>query len=106
MNQQPVNWRSPNGPEFEWDPVKAQANLRKHGVPFLIACEAFKDDNRLEIPDFSIEYGEERWIVLGLVGQTILSVVFTERGERIRLISARRADTDEKRTYWTGGVQA
>ena len=92
--------------EFEWDPAKAQANLRKHKVPFLIACEAFKDGNRLEFPDFSSEYGEERWIALGRVGQTILSVVFTERGERIRLISARRADTNEQRTYWTGGAPA
>jgi len=92
--------------ESEWDPEKANTTLRKHKVPILMACEAFKDGNRLEFPDFSSEYGEERWIVLGRVGQTILSVVFTERGERIRLISARRADTDEQRTYWTGGASA
>jgi hypothetical protein len=92
--------------EFEWDPAKAQANQRKHKVPFLIACEAFKDGNRLELADFSDEYEEERWIVLGRVGRTILSVVFTERGERIRLISARRADPNERRTYWTGETPA
>lgn len=106
MKLQTAYWRMPIGLEFEWDPAKAQANLRKHKVPFLISCEAFKDGNRLEFPDFSSEYGEERWIALGRVGQTILSVVFTERGERIRLISARRADTNEQRTYWTGGVPA
>jgi uncharacterized DUF497 family protein len=104
--EQPVIWRAPNGSEFEWDLAKAQANLRKHKVPFLIACEAFKDDSRLEFPDFSSEYGEDRWILLGRVSQTILSVVFTERGVRIRLISARRADTNEQRTYWTGGAPA
>jgi uncharacterized DUF497 family protein len=106
MMQLPIVWQAPNGSEFEWDPPKAQANLRKHKVPFLVACEVFKDGNRLELPDISSEYGEDRWIFLGRVGLTILSVVFTERGERIRLISARRADTNEQRTYWTGGVPA
>jgi uncharacterized protein len=106
MNLPSVIWPAPNGLEFEWDPAKAQANLRKHKVPFLIACEAFKDGNRLELPDFSDEYEEERWIVLGRVGRTILSVVFTERGERIRLISARRADPNERRAYWAGEIPA
>jgi len=96
-----MQWQMPNGLEFEWDAAKAQTNLRKHKVPFVIACETFKDGNRIELPDFSSEYGEERWIVLGRVGQTILSVVFTHRGERIRLISARRADPNEQRIYWT-----
>jgi uncharacterized DUF497 family protein len=96
----------PNGPEFEWDPAKAQANLRKHKVPFLIACETFKDGGKLELPDSSSEYGEERWIALGRVGRAILSVVFTQRGERIRLISARRANRNEQRTYWTGDIPA
>ena len=90
--------------EFDWDPAKTKANLRKHKVPFPMACEAFKDGNLLELPDFSLEHDEERWIVLGRVGQTILSVVFTQRGERIRLISARRADSNEQRAYWTGEI--
>jgi uncharacterized DUF497 family protein len=106
MSPKSVVWHAPNGMEFEWDSAKAQVNLRKHKVPFLIACEAFKDSNRLELPDFSDEYEEERWILLGRVGRAILSVVFTERGERIRLISARRANRDEQRTYWTGEIQA
>jgi uncharacterized DUF497 family protein len=46
--------------EFEWDPAKVQANLRKHKVPFLMACEVFKDSNRLERVDASGYYGEER----------------------------------------------
>jgi uncharacterized DUF497 family protein len=92
--------------EFEWDPAKAQANLRKHKVPFLMACEAFKDASRLEHLDASSYYGEERWIVLGRVEQTILFVVYTQRGQRIRLISARRANRDEQRRYWTGDLSA
>jgi len=46
--------------EFDWDPAKAKINLRKHMVPFLIACEVFKDVNRLERLDTSGQYGEER----------------------------------------------
>jgi len=92
--------------EFDWDHAKAQTNLRKHRVPFLKACEVFKDGSRLELADVSGDYGEERWIVLGRAGQKILSVVYTQRGQRIRLISARRADRNEQRTYWTGDLSA
>ena len=92
--------------EYEWDDAKAQTNLRKHKVPFLMACEVFKDDNRLERPNTSSDCDEERWIVLGLVGHTILSVVYTQRGRRIRLISARRAGRNEQRSYWTGDIPA
>jgi hypothetical protein len=92
--------------QYEWDPAKAQANLRKHKVPFLMACEVFKDSSRLERLDVSSDYDEERWIVLGRVEQTILSVVFTQRGQRIRLISARRANRNEQQNYWTGDISA
>jgi hypothetical protein len=106
MKLQKVHWRVPNGLEFEWDPAKAASNLRKHKVPFLRACEIFMDPGRVEHPDFSGECDEERWIPLGRVGHTILSVVFTMRGGVIRLISARRANRDEQRTYWTGEIPA
>jgi hypothetical protein len=92
--------------EYDWDPAKAQTNLRKHKVSFLIACEVFKDDLRLERPDTSSEYGEERWIVIGRVEQMILFVVYTQRGKRTRLISARRATHYEQRNYWIGNIQA
>jgi uncharacterized protein len=92
--------------EFEWDPAKAKSNLRKHSVPFLMACEIFKDESRVERADASGEHGEERWIVLGRIGHTILSVVCTQREEQVRLISARKANRDEERIYWTGDVSA
>ena len=92
--------------EFEWDPAMALANLRKHKVPFPIACEVFKDDLRLERPDISGDYDEERWIVLGRVEQTILSVVYTQLQQRIRLISARRATRNEQQTYRIGDISA
>ena len=106
MERQIVNWQSPSGMEFEWNSAKAQTNLRKHKVPFLIACEVFKDDLRLERIDASGDYGEERWIVLGRVEKTILSVVYTHREPRIRLISARRATRHEEQTYWAGDIPA
>jgi uncharacterized DUF497 family protein len=92
--------------EFDWDPAKAQANLRKHGVPFHKACQVFKDAERLEQLDFSGDHTEERWDVLGRVEQTILFVVYTQRGQRIRLISARRATRNEQRSYWIGDIPA
>jgi uncharacterized DUF497 family protein len=92
--------------EFEWDPDKAKSNLRKHRVPFLMACEVFKDEARVEREDVSGNHDEDRWLVLGRIGHTILSVVCTQREERIRLISARRANRNEQRTYWTGDLPA
>jgi uncharacterized DUF497 family protein len=92
--------------EYEWDPAKAQANLRKHGIPFHKDCQVFKDAGRLEQLDFSSHHDEERWDVLGRVEQTILYVVFTQRDQRIRLISARRATRNEQRSYWLGDIPA
>jgi hypothetical protein len=86
--------------EFEWDSRKAQANLRKHGVPFRFASAVFLDKRRLERVDTSEEYGEDRWITVGLAGDIELTVVYTTRGERIRIISARKADRYEREAYW------
>lgn len=61
--------------EFEWNPAKAEANLRKHKVPFVKAIEIFKDPMRVERPDESEVDGEDRWLVLGSVEQRILLVV-------------------------------
>lgn len=92
--------------EFEWDPAKAQSNLRKHMVPFLMACEVFKDGNKPECLDATSDYGEERWAAIGLVEQTVLFVVYTQREQRVRLISARRATRNEQRNYWIGEIPA
>lgn len=92
--------------EFEWDPAKALANMRKHKVPFLLACEVFGDENRVERPDDSDDEEEERWIVLGRVEERVLTVVYTKRGTRIRLISARRGTRNEDRIYWTGDLHS
>jgi len=92
---------------FEWDPAKAQSNLRKHGVSFDLATLVFSDPFALIRQD-RIEGGEYRWQALGMVeGDLLLLVVHTVREEDrngdiievIRIISAREADRAEKRQY-------
>jgi uncharacterized DUF497 family protein len=86
---------------FEWDEVKAKANLAKHGVGFPLARRVFADVYRLEVAEDG-EYDEDRWITVGLVDSQELVVCYTMRGERIRLISARRAEEHERERYWHG----
>src|SRR5665213_1876787 len=86
--------------EFEWDDAKAASNLRTHGVSFVQAMAAFTDAFGVEQIDDREEYGEERCILAGMVAGLILTVVYTERDERIRIISARRATKDEQDDYY------
>jgi uncharacterized DUF497 family protein len=90
--------------EFEFDPEKAIVNLQIHKVNFEDAALVFADLMRIERRDDSQENiaGEERWQTLGKVGK-VLFVVYTERGEKIRLISARIANKAEKRSYYGHG---
>ena len=85
--------------ESEWDPAKARANFTKHGVRLADAVTALEDDSALTIRDLSLE-GEERWVTMGLdASGRLLVVVYTWRGERVRLISARQATPHERRQY-------
>lgn len=86
--------------EIEWDPAKAAANNRKHGVSFDQAALAFRDIFAVEWIDTRKCYGEERVILVGTSEGRKLTVVYTERGERIRIISARRATKDEQNRYY------
>ncbi len=87
--------------DFEWDAEKAQKNLEKHGVRFEIASAVFIDPNRITVIDDRFDYGEERLVTLGQTYDGILVVVTTERdeGQVIRIISARKANKRERRTY-------
>ena len=87
-------------PDFEWDPAKAEANFRKHRVRFEHAVLACEDAFALIEQDTSEEYGEERFILIGRALDGILTVIYTERGERWRIISAREANEYERRTYY------
>jgi hypothetical protein len=85
---------------FEWDPDKADANLRKHGVSFDEGTEAFGDPLSLNMPDPDHSAHEERFLVLGLSRRGRLLVVsYAERGPRTRLLSARLASRSERRRY-------
>ena len=85
--------------EFEWDDAKARANARKHGVAFERAKLAFADPYAVAAVDEREDYGEERWILLGVAEGPLLFVVYAERGDRIRIISARRATRHEQGIY-------
>lgn len=85
--------------DCEWDPAKAKANLTKHGIHFADAVSVLEDDSALTIRDPYSE-DEERWITIGMdVLGRLLVVVYTWRGERVRLISARQATPQERRQY-------
>jgi uncharacterized protein len=86
-------------PEFEWDAGKEATNLQKHGVSFAQAAVAFSDPFAVEWIDDRRDYGEERVILLGMTGGQVLTVVYTERETRIRIISARRATRYEQEIY-------
>ena len=85
---------------FEWDASKAESNLRKHRVSFEEAASAFADPFSLTIADPDHSADEERWVLLGLTYLNRLVVVaHAERGDNMRLISARLATSAERRIY-------
>lgn len=84
---------------IEWDPTKAKSNLSNHGISFSDVEPAFYDEFALSMPDpFSIS--EERFVLIGRDALSrVLTIVYTYRGEQIRLISARPATKAERSTY-------
>ena len=84
---------------FEWDAAKSRANLTKHGVEFADAVAVFEDDLALTRPDTESR-GESRFVTLGVDGfGRLLVVVFTEHEARVRIISARLATKQERKSY-------
>lgn len=86
--------------EFEWGEDKAARNLRKHHIRFEDALPAFRDPFAIEFEDDRFDYGEPRYILIGMVEPDVLVVVHTERNDRIRIISARKAEPNERRWYY------
>ena len=85
---------------FEWDPEKARENEQNHEVSFAEASEIFEDDHSSSVrdPDHSLE--EDRYLIFGVSkGGKYLVVSYTERGDRVRLISARPMTPRERRAY-------
>lgn len=85
---------------FEWDAAKAEANRKKHGVSFELATTVFRDSFAVDRVDERGDYAEERFVIIGVAeNKILLSVAYTEREDRIRLISARRATQNEQDDY-------
>ena len=84
--------------KFEWDPEKEQENIRLHGINFTDASQAFYDYFRMERHDDDSSTDEERWQTMGFFND-VLFVVYTERGDITRIISARVAEPFERKIY-------
>jgi len=88
---------------YEWDPEKAEANLRKHGVSFEEAATVFLDPLAVTYPDPDHSDEEDREITIGHSGkQRVLFVSHCQRGDRIRLLSARKATQRERKGHEEG----
>jgi uncharacterized DUF497 family protein len=82
-----------------WDPAKNEENKRNHHIAFEDAATVF-DGPTLEKYDGREDYGEDRWVATGLMrGRLVVVVVYTERGEVTRLISARKGESYERKEY-------
>lgn len=86
--------------KFEWDSYKEVTNLQKHGLLFEDAAIVFGDEMRTENFDGREAYGEDRFKTVGLAGGVELAVLYTMRGDAVRIISARKAEPYERHSYW------
>jgi uncharacterized protein len=85
--------------QFEWDESKNLENVRKHEIDFADVPEMF-DGSMLIEPDDRFDYGEDRWLGIGFLGNGVAVVVWTEcYGDVIRIISARRANRYEQQQF-------
>jgi hypothetical protein len=86
--------------KYEWDDRKAKTNLNKHEISFEVARGVFDDPRNIEKPD------EDRFLITGMTGDLLVTVCYTERGRRKRIISARRANSHEQDSYFTQEPQS
>ncbi|MGN0415472.1 MAG: BrnT family toxin [Agathobacter sp.] len=89
--------------KFEWDEHKNFVNKEKHKISFETAAHVFDDPNYIEMYDFEHSADEDRYVAIGKVGD-VLFVVFTERTDAIRLISARLATNAERELYYDQNI--
>jgi uncharacterized protein len=83
---------------FEWDPAKDAANQRKHGIGFREATEIFRGFV-LSAEDLRRDYGERRFIALGEYDGEVIRLIFTERDGNVRVISAWKANKNDRKEY-------
>ena len=87
---------------FEWDDAKEKKNIIKHGIDFETAARIFADHYRIEYLDIKHSVNEERYITIGEIHDKlfVITVVYTEREDSIRIISARKATLKEREAYY------
>ena len=89
---------------FEWNPKKARSNVKKHGITFDEASSVFKDTLSLTIGDPLHSQDEERVVIIGVSRKNrFLTVEHTDRGKKVRIISARKSTKGERRFYENNG---
>jgi uncharacterized DUF497 family protein len=89
--------------KFEWDPRKAKLNVRKHSISFEEATTSFRDPVSASAPDPDHSVSENRFVTFDVSSNgRLLTISHTERGESIRIISARRATKEERKIYEEG----
>lgn len=84
--------------ELEWDEEKRESNLAKHGLDLTVSLELFAD-YFMERLDTRHDYGEDRWVALGIIRGTVVVLVYTERDDKLRPISLRKATVQERSIY-------
>ena len=84
---------------FEWDDEKAAINAKRHGVTFQTAALIFEDEHRVEEYDFHASFDEDRWKVIGMIDD-VLTVIYTDRENSTRIISAYEANEHDRREYY------
>lgn len=84
--------------QFEFDPAKSKVNLAKHGIDFVQAQQLWEDGDRLEIPAQTQD--EPRFVLIAVFDHKLWAAIFTNRRDRIRLISVRRARKEERELYY------
>ena len=88
-----------NGVAIEWDVAKNDINIKKHGLSFETATLVFADADRVEFYDFRHSIDEARYVTIGLVNN-LITVIYTERKQALRIISARVATLAERKIYY------
>jgi uncharacterized protein len=92
------------GMDFDWHVAQADENVRQHGVDFPSAIRVFLDPHRIEREDTRTSSRETRLVAIGMVGEQVLMLIYTPRADRIRIVSARKANRHERRAYDTGKI--
>ncbi|MEA1649896.1 BrnT family toxin [Nitrospirillum sp. BR 11164] len=87
--------------KIEFDPAKDTANRHKHGLDLSFGEQVLLDPDLLEFLDDTLDYGEDRFLALGLVAGIVYAMVYTEREDAIRIISVRVADKREQARYFS-----